>query len=90
MLTPISSLVTASGGGYVMRDHSIKGFLQNILTNLPMLTTYHVVFHEPPGNQVTSYLLHVTKLPKIFAISTWAVHVAFDLLDYVRHRLWQL
>ena len=36
-----------------------------------MLTPYCVVFHEPPSNQVQSYLLHVNKFPKIFAISAW-------------------
>jgi hypothetical protein len=39
-----------------------------------MLILYHVVFHKPFVNQVTSYMFHVTKLPLIFAISALAEH----------------
>jgi hypothetical protein len=74
VLTLISSLVIASGG-YFRHDHIIKGFFWNIFTNSPMLTPNHVVFHDPPNNQVKSYLLHVIKSPKIFIISAWAKYM---------------
>jgi hypothetical protein len=37
-----------------------------------MLTPYRVVFHEPLGNRVTSYLLRINKFIEVIAISTWA------------------
>lgn len=39
-----------------------------------MPTPDRVIFHEPSDNQETLYLLHVTELPEIFAISAWVEH----------------
>ena len=58
--------------GYVRHVHIIIIFLQNIHTNLVMHSPYRIVWHEPPGNQVRSYRLHLTKVPLILAIFAWA------------------
>ena len=37
-----------------------------------MHSPYRIVWHEPPGNQVRSYRLNLTKVPMILAIFAWA------------------
>ena len=37
-----------------------------------MHSPYHIVWHEPLGNQVRSYRLNLTKVPLILAIFAWA------------------
>ena len=36
-----------------------------------MHSPYRIVWHEPPGNQVRSYRLNLTKVPMFLAIFAW-------------------